>query len=55
MLTENEICRAFNVAFCEELGAGLGEYGILVPEKFAGVVALVLLFERISMSNGNVS
>jgi hypothetical protein len=42
VLTENEICGAFDVGFCEELGAGLREDGVLETEEFAGVVALVL-------------
>lgn len=42
MLTKDEVCGAFDVGFCVELGAGLGEDGVLVAQEFAGVVALVL-------------
>jgi hypothetical protein len=42
VLTKDEICGAFDVGFCEELGAGLSEDCVLETEEFAGVVALVL-------------
>ena len=42
VLAEDEVGCAFDVGFCVELCAGLGEEGVLVAFEGAGVVALVL-------------
>lgn len=42
MLAEDEVGGAFDVGFCVELGAGLGEDRVLETDELAGVVALVL-------------
>jgi hypothetical protein len=42
-LPEDEVCGAFDVGFGVELGAEVGEEGVLVAEEGAGVVALSLL------------
>lgn len=42
MLAEDEVGGAFDVGFCIELGAGLGEDRVLETDELAGVVALVL-------------
>lgn len=41
-LAEDEVCRAFDVGLCVELGAFLREQGVLVACEGAGIVALLL-------------
>lgn len=44
-LPEDEVCGAFDVGFRVELGADVGEEGVLVAVEGAGVVALLLWVE----------
>lgn len=44
-LSEDEVCGAFDVGFGVELGAEVGEEGVLVAVEGAGVVALSLWVE----------